>query len=159
MVFIVLAVLLLANLPCFGGENLLKNADFEKVSKVGLPLYWEIRPFNKKLFSFKDKIARMETKGSVSKINLIQYGIQFIPGKDYTVSFRVKSPKESMFRAYVEWTYLKNGKLKYRAVNAKFQKAGKNWKTINFQVKIPGNTKKTIWYSISKILQFLKFHK
>ncbi len=131
-----LAFILCLNLA--HAENLIQNADFKEASPIGLPVHWELRPFQKELVSVgKDGIVLSAKNENVI---LIQSGLQFVPNQQYEVRYRVKSPLGSNYQAYIEWTFKQDGVLRYKHSNASPLKASENWEIKRFPVEIPEGT-------------------
>ena len=98
-------------------ENILKNADWKSQSSAGLPLQWQLRGSADGVKIDGDSITLGKND---QDIWLIQYLPENTPGgTKYEFSYTASG--KGVFRPYVEWQYISEGKKKWRSSGAKLR--------------------------------------
>ena len=133
LIFLVLTVC------CFVSTagNLLKNADFSQKSDVGLPQYWRLRAQKLNQITFKNEIAKLKLNEPGKGIFLIYANLPLKQKQSYSVSYKVRSAKNSPYRFYTEWITVKHGKKKWHSAGAREQNATAKWQTRSFSFVYP----------------------
>lgn len=140
-VFGIMSGLLVLSLAA--ADKILTNGDFSNVNQLNLPANWaavhnesgDATFFVKK----ENDINYVELKNDSNKpVYLVQKGLELLPKKRYTVTYKVKSETESEYRVYIEWTDYskKHGepqRLKALVHNSSWQSAHKNWENKKFE--------------------------
>lgn len=159
---LILMICFSISLSCIGSENILKNPDFKQLSRVGLPLYWKLRPREKSLFKFDNGIITLQKSEKKRNVFAIQYDIPFKANKSYLISYEVNSNEKASYKVYIEWVELRaNNKKKFLTRNCFLQKANNNWQKKKFEITIPESKKICTPYLIllnksNKNIQFKK---
>ncbi len=106
-------------------ENILQNADWQKKSSAALPLQWQLR-------GSADGVKIEGNTITLGKKDQDIWLIQYLDenttkGKKYELSYSASG--EGVFRPYVEWQYIAEGKKKWRSSGAKLRKLNSDFKT------------------------------
>jgi hypothetical protein len=134
----------LITLSALGKECIVKNGDFSTLSRVQLPLAWELHA--KRLSSCqsisddKKTCVRLQSLPEDGHVFLIQRNLPLKQNSFYMVTYLVKSENSSRYRVYVEWREpdAKRGSV-LKSKNGYFQKADTNWTKKSFKVDFPRN--------------------
>ncbi|MBQ4329438.1 MAG: carbohydrate binding domain-containing protein [Lentisphaeria bacterium] len=112
-----LTVLALCTAFTLSAGNILQNADWQKKSSANLPLQWQLR-------GSADGVKIEGDSITLGKNDQDIWLIQYLPdntvkGKKYELSYTASG--KGVFRPYVEWQYISEGKKKWRSSGAKLR--------------------------------------